>query len=85
MEIKLTPELKQQFTAFLTQHAPQAFSSALRNLLLEYMAAEVKGGFPLDFNKFIWAMDDLFRLLDTAAEVQQKAIAGHATNKKSGS
>lgn len=67
---KLPRTLHRQFLSFLDNHPPQAFSNSLRRLLLDYMASEAD--LPTDFTRFLWSLNDLFDLLETAAEELQK-------------
>jgi hypothetical protein len=68
MKRNISPNLREQLLCFFEQHPAQEFSNSLRSLLLEYMRANVRTGFHPEFDNFLWAMDDLFQLLDTAAE-----------------
>jgi len=68
MKVKLTREMKAAFALLLEQHPPQQFSTDLRRMLLDYMVAEVEIGFHIEFRRLLWAMNDLFDLLDAAAK-----------------
>ena len=67
------------FQDFLERHSPHEFSICLRRLLLDYMRRQMRTGFPVHFDLFLWSLSDLFDLLDEAA-VQQRlnAIGGKA-------
>jgi hypothetical protein len=80
MKQNLSQNLRKQLICFFDQHPPQLFSNSLRRLLLEYMQEHINSGFFPQFDNFLWAMDDLFQLLDTAAadiamQTQQKQNA----------
>lgn len=75
---KLSKPLRRQFLSFLDNHPPQVFGSSLRRLLLDYMASETD--LPIDFNRFLWSLNDLFDLLDTAVEELQKTVPAKRTN-----
>lgn len=76
MKIILSQNLQEQLICFLDQHPPQPFSNSLRGLLLEYMQAHMRTGFHHQFGGFLWAMEDLFQLLDTAAAEYQQYSPG---------
>jgi len=64
---KLPKPLRTELSNFFEQHPPRAFSNALRRLLLDYMQKQVRTGFPIHFDRLLWALSDLFNLLDKAA------------------
>lgn len=68
MKVKLSREMKKEFASLLEQHPPQQFSTDLRRMLLDYMVAEVEIGFHIEFRRLLWALNDLFDLLDAAAK-----------------
>jgi hypothetical protein len=79
---KLPKPLRREFLRFLQDHPPQAFSSFLRRLLLNYMEREIDTGLPLYFDRFLWSISDLFDLLDTAVIQQQEAPGKNRKKKK---
>ena len=80
--MKISNQLNQQFATFLEQHPPKPFNSALRNLLMEYMQQHINIGFRLKFDRFLFAMDDFFKLLDCAdAEMRQRPVPDNTLNK----
>jgi len=62
------------FQYFLEHHSPHEVSTCLRRLLLDYMRRQMRTGFPVHFDDFLWSLSDLFDLLDEAA-VQQRLNA----------
>ena len=64
--MKPSNQLNQEFALFLEKHPPKLFNSALRNLLMEYIQQQINIGFRVKFDRFLYAMEDLFKLLDTA-------------------
>lgn len=71
MKRRLSQNLEEQLLCFFENHPPQPFSNSLRRLLLEYIRAHVRTGFHPQFVDFLWAMEDLFQLLDRATEERQ--------------
>ena len=73
MQKKLSKKLKEEFALLLENHPPRQLSSALRDMLLVYMAATINTGFPLQMRQLLRAFNALFDLLDAAAdELQQE-------------
>jgi hypothetical protein len=76
MEIKLSKNMREQFALFIQQHPPLPLSISLRNMLLAYIRDHAETGLPVDIENFLWSMEDLFRLLDAAAQEQQRQAGG---------
>jgi len=74
MRIILSQNFQEQLICFFEQHPPQPFTNSLRHLLMEYMQSRVRIGFHPQFGDFLWAMEDLFQLLDMAAAEQQQYL-----------
>jgi len=68
MDVNLSKNLKERLSLFFENHPPEQFSKSLRKMLLEYIRKQSKVGFYVDFSDFISALEDLFDLLDLAAE-----------------
>jgi hypothetical protein len=66
MKNKHSQQLGKAFLEFIEIHPPGAFSASLRRMLLDYLAAEITLGLPLDFGAFLHSLYDLFELLDQA-------------------
>jgi hypothetical protein len=80
MKVKLSKGLQEEFISFLENHPPQQFSSRLRSMIFEYMRYELKAGTtPLDFDDFLWSLNDLFDLLDKAAKEFPQAAGERKT------
>jgi hypothetical protein len=68
-QFKLTQKLKTDFLNFLETHPPDRFSNNLRSMVLDYLRYELQAGtMPLYLDDFLWSLNDLFDLLDTAAK-----------------
>ncbi len=65
---KLSPTLKHQLRRFCETHYPDRVSRNLRRMLLDYLDNELQVGIPVYLEELIWQLNDLFELLDTAAE-----------------
>ena len=65
---RFNKKLTEEFYRFINSHSPKEVSRHLRLILLDYMSAQVRTGFPLDFNEYLWELSDLFDLLDSAAD-----------------
>lgn len=73
--MKPSNQLNQEFAQFLQKHPPKLFNSALRNLLMEYIQQHVNIGFRIKFDRFLYAMEDLFKLLDKAELEKREQVA----------
>ncbi|MGC4035229.1 MAG: hypothetical protein QM764_04645 [Chitinophagaceae bacterium] len=72
VSLKPNKKLTDGFYEFINSHSPKEVSRHLRCILLDYMSWQIKTGFPLDFNKYLWELADLFDLLDSAADYVDK-------------
>lgn len=68
VSLKPSKKLTEEFYQFINSHSPKEVSRHLRLILLDYMSVQVRTGFPLDFNEYLWELSDLFDLLDSAAD-----------------
>lgn len=66
--LKPSRKLTEEFYRFLNSHSPKEVSRHLRVIFLDYMGLQVRVGFPLDFNNYLWELSDLFDLLASAAD-----------------
>lgn len=66
--LKPNKKLTEEFYRFINSHSPKEVNRHLRLILLDYMGSQVRIGFPLDFNTYLWELSDLFDLLDRAAD-----------------
>jgi hypothetical protein len=68
-EIKISRNLRDEFHNFLSTHPPAQFSNDLRRLVIDYLDDAVKKGiFPTYLDNFLWPLNDLLDLLDTATK-----------------
>ncbi len=65
---KLTPELKHALRQFFETHDAERVNSNLRRMLLSSLENELHVGVPFYFDEWLWQVNDLFELLDTAAK-----------------
>ena len=65
--VKPNKELSLLFHEFILNHPPSRVSVHLRSILLDYIGSQLRTGFPVDFDIWIWELSDLFDLLDRAA------------------
>jgi hypothetical protein len=65
---KLSPTLKYQLRRFCETHYPGRVSSNLRRMLLDYLDNELQVGIPCYLEELLFQLNDLFDLLDTAAQ-----------------
>ncbi len=66
--LKPSKKLTEEFYQFINSHSPKEVNRHLRLILLDYKSSQVRTGFPLDFNNYLWELSDLFDLLDSAAD-----------------
>ena len=72
MRVKPSKALQELFTNFLENYPPWQFSATLRSILLEYIRVNLEMGLPVDFDRFLLAIEDLFQLLDAAEEERRQ-------------
>ncbi len=65
---KLSPILKHQLRQFCENHYPDRVSRNLRRMLLDYLDNELQIGIPNYLEELLFQLNDLFDLLDVAAE-----------------
>lgn len=84
MPAQLSKAFTRQLITFFENHPPMPFSIFLRNLILEYIRERMRIGFPLDFGRHLWSLEDLFELLDAAEREfpTQTATKPHTNNKR---
>jgi hypothetical protein len=65
---KLTPSLTEALTRYFATHHAAKLSRNLRCMLLDYLAHELRIGVPVYTDELLWQLQELFDLLDLAAQ-----------------
>ena len=72
MELHLSKAFLKQAEEFFERHPPLPFSIFLRKLVLEYIREHIETGLATDFHQHLWALEELFELLDSVeAEIRK--------------
>jgi hypothetical protein len=80
---QLTPALAKELSRYFATHNAAKLSRNLRCMLLDYLAYELRVGVPLYTEELLWQLNDLFELLDLAAqETNEWHVAKKASKAK---